>query len=157
MKKTIILFISLFILCSCSKKEEQPLIKEFYPKYNSIEIKPGTIFSNTLVSLGEYNKTRIEPSSYYEGNANIYEYDNFEIETYYDNSLEKIYSITITSEEQLTNEGIKIGDTKDMMIKKYGKDYKNPVDNIYVYNLSNTNISFSIENDIIIQIIYFLS
>lgn len=157
MKKIIVLFLCLLIVCSCEKKEEQT-ISEYYPTYNAIDIKPGTIFSNVAISLADYNNTYTTESSYNEKTANIYEYDTFEIETYYDTAeIEKIYSIRITSEEQKTNEGIKIGDTIEDMRSIYGLNYTNPIENMYLYNLANTNIAFTIDNNQITEIIYYLT
>ena len=155
MKKIIILIICIFLLTSCNnKKEELNEILDLYTTYNSIELRPGTLFSNIIATLGEPNNTRTEPSTYTEGEATIYEYDNFEIETYIEDNIEKIYSIRFTNEDQLTNENIKLGDTKEKMISVYGNQYQNIDEVIYVYTISNTSLSFTIENDIIIEIIY---
>ena len=159
MRKLIILIISLFILTACTNtsqavKEE---ITEYYPTYNNVDIKPGTFFNNVLVTLGEYNEVRLEPSSKDESEANIFSYDDFEIETYFEGTTEKIYLVRITSSELPTNEGLKIGDSKSQMISTYGKDYTNIEDTIFIYKLANTNLSFTIENDIIIGIIYYIS
>ena len=149
------LFILLFFT-GCNNQTKSTDNIDFLMTYNEIDIKPGTFFSNVFVNLGEYNNKRVEPSSYYEGEASIYEYDNFEIETYVDKDIEKIYSVIITNEEQGTNEGIKIGDSVKKMVQIYGKNYLKPIDNIYVYTVNNTNITFTIENDIIIGIMYHL-
>ncbi len=156
MKKLIILLICMLILTSCNENNKE-IPTEFYPTYKEIDLKPGTFFNNILVTLGYYNNHRLEPSNYYEGDADIYEYDTFEVETYYDSNIEKIYSVRITSDNQPTNENIKIGNTKNDMIKTYGKEYENVEDKIFIYKLSNTNLSFTIENDIIIEIVYYVS
>lgn len=157
MKKIMFLIVLLLFLGGCSKEEQTKMPTEYYATYNSIEIKPGTFFNNLLSTIGEYNNYRIEDSSFNNEKATIYEYDTFEVETYYDNNIEKIYSITFTSDEQLTNEGIKIGDTEEKMLSTYKDNYTNPTENTFIYNLSNTNISFIIENGIIIEIVYYLS
>lgn len=157
MKKIIILIVFLLLLNGCTQKENTQMPTEYFATYHSIEIKPGTFFNNLIATIGEYNSFRIEESSYYEGESTIYEYDTFEVETYYDDNIEKIYSITFTSDEQLTNEGIKIGDTKERMLSVYKDNYTNNLENIFIYNLSNTNISFTLENDIIIGIVYYMS
>lgn len=159
MRKLIILIISLFILTACNNTSQslKNEITEYYPTYNNIDLKPGTFFNNVFVTLGEYNDIRIEPSSKDESDANIYSYDDFEIETYFEGTTEKIYLVRITSSELSTNEGIKIGDTKSQMLSTYGDEYTNVEDTIFIYKLSNTNLSFTIENDIIIGIIYYIS
>ena len=156
MKKIIILIFTLFFLCSCETKEEKN-IDEYYFTYNAIDLKPGIIFNNVSVSLEEYNNTYSESSNYNESSANIYEYDDFEIETYYDETgIEKIYSIRLTNQEQKTNEGIKIGDTIDNMLKTYGDNYEKIDDNTYLYNISKTNITFTINDNLITDIVYYL-
>ncbi len=159
MRKLIILIISLFIITGCFNTSQSliPEITEYYATYNSIDLKPGTLFNNVLITLGDYNDIRVEPSSKDNSEANIYSYDDFEIETYVEETVEKIYLIRITSSSFPTNEGIKIGDSKSQMISIYGNNYTNIEDEIFIYNISNTNISFTIENDIIIGIVYYKS
>lgn len=156
MKKIIIIIILLILITGCTK-ETQPVITEFYPIYNEMDIKLNLMYSTLYATLGEYNNVRTEESNYDSSEAKVYEYDTLEIETYNDNGIEKIYSITFTSPDQETKEGIKIGNTKEDMLNIYKDNYKNPIDNIYIYNISNTNISFTLENDIIVGIRYYLS
>lgn len=156
MKKLIIILIIAILLTGCTK-EEKTSITELYPIYNEIDVKLNLMFNTIYATLGEYNNKRAEESSYDGSTANIYEYDTLEIETYIDNGIEKVYSITFTSPEQETKEGIKIGDSKEQMLKTYKEDYQEPIDNIFIYNISNTNLSFTIENDIIVGIRYYLS
>lgn len=156
MKRIIIIFISLILITGCTKETKIEDITEFYPTYNEIDIKLDLMFNTILASLGEYNNVRKETSSYDSSITTIYEYDTLEIETYISSGIEKVYAITFTSEEQSTKEGIHIGDTKDKMLEIYKNNYTNPIDNIYIYNISNTNISFTLENDIIVGIRYHL-
>jgi len=157
MKKISLLIVALIFLCSC-QKQELVSITEYYPTYNSIDIKPGIIFTNVAISLEDYNNVTSITSNYDGLTANLYEYDNFEIETYYDESnIEKIYSVRLTSENQTTNEGLKIGDSIDNMLNTYGTNYTNPVSNIYLYNLANSNLSFTIEDSKVSEIIYYLT
>ncbi len=158
MTKILILILSLFLVAGCSKEEEKVAPPtEFYPTYRSIDIKPGTMFDNVIANFGEANATRTEPSSYVDSDATIYEYDYFEIETYYDGNVEKVYSIRVTSEEQPTNEGVRIGDTKEKMISVYGNEYQSVENILYFYTMQNSSISFTLENDIIVQIVYYMS
>lgn len=158
MKKKIILFILLILLVGCSKKEEEISITEFYPTYNEIDIKLGLMFNTLKATIGAYNNTHTEVSSYKaEEQATVYEYDTLEVETYFDNLVEKVYSINFTSPDQSTNEGLHLGDTKEKMLEVYKDDYENPIENVFIYNISNTNLSFTLENDIIVGIRYYLS
>lgn len=156
--RIIILLLCIITLTSCKPVSKTTSPVEYYPTYNSIDIKPGTMFNNILVSLEDYNSIRKEPSNKNElETATIYEYDQFEIETYYENNVEKIYSIRITSEDFKTNENISIGNTKQDMINTYGNSYEEIENIIFIYKLSNTNLSFTLENDIITEIVYYIS
>lgn len=156
--RIIILLLCIITLTSCKPDSKPTPPVEYYPTYNSIDIKPGTMFNNILVSLEDYNSIREEPSNKNElETATIYEYDQFEIETYYENNVEKIYSIRITSEDFKTNENISIGNTKQDMINTYGNSYEEIENIIFIYKLSNTNLSFTLENDIITEIVYYIS
>lgn len=158
MKKIFIVILLLITLTGCEKKGKPVENLEYLITYNSIDIKPGTLFQNLVATLEPYNNVREEPSTYTEGTAKVYEYDDFEIETYIDeNNIEKIYAISITSEEQPTNEGIKIGENITQMKEIYGLDYTNPIDTVYIYKIENTSLSFITEDDIIIGIVYNLT
>ena len=154
MKKLLLLILSICLLTGCeTKKKTSP--EEYYFTYNGSDIKLNTLFSNTYSIIGNYNFDRLEDSYYYEYKSNVYEYDDFEIETYYDNDIEKIAAITLTSENIQTTESLRIYDSKEKMINIYGKNYQLQ-GNTYIYKLANTNLSFTIENDIIISIRYYI-
>lgn len=152
MKKLIILLtILLFTGCQNNKNN----LEEYYFTYNDNDIKLNTIFNNTYSIIGEYNYNRLEDSFYYDDQSNVYEYNDFEIETYFDNNIEKIAAITLTSEYIQTTESVRIYDSKEKMINVYGKNYEQK-GNTYIYKLKNTNLSFTIEDDIIISIRYYI-
>lgn len=163
MKKTLItlLLLIIFISSGCTsnsiKESSSTLPEEYYLTTNNHNIKLNMLINSLTPTIGMYNNVRVEESSYDSSDTNVYEYDYFEIESYKVDNVEKIYSITITSEEQSTNEGIKIGDSVETMQEVYGINYTNPVSNIYIYTISNTNISFITENDIIVLIKYYLT
>ena len=156
MKKIIIIAICFVLILGCEKKEQNE-INDLQFTHNSFEIKPGIMFNNIKYLLNETNDIRSITSNYNEQEANVYEYDNFEIETYYDNNQnEKIYSIRLTNDQEQTNEGIKIGDTIDNMISTYGPKYELLSDNVYLYNFDDINITFTINDNKINEIVYYL-
>lgn len=157
MKKILVLLISIMLLVGCTSNsiKESNVPNEYYLTYNDSEIKPNTVFNNLFAIVGPYNNMRVEESSYSEGNAVIYEYDDFEIETYMKDNVETIYSIVITNEKIVTNEGIHLFSTKQEMLDNYGNNYESPSENVYIYKKKNSNISFILENDIIIYIKYY--
>jgi len=148
MKKIIILILSSFLLSACNISNSIKQPEEYYLTIKDVDIKPHMFF-NTIKSLfGGFNDYR-----YDEEDNIIFEYDGFEIETYFDNEVEKVKTIRITDDETTTNEGVKIGDSKSKMIKVYGKDYQND-NNKFIYKVNDTSLSFILENDIIIGIEY---
>ena len=149
MKKILILITSIILLtgCNISNSKTEPTIEEYKLTVNNIELKPQLFFNNIRSTVGIYN------SYHYEDDIVVFEYDSFEIGTYFENNVEKIFFVRITNEDITTDEGIKIGDTKEKMIKVYGKEYTEEL-NKYIYKLNNTSLSFIIDNDIIIEIEY---
>ena len=156
MKKVLFFLIILLLLITiCTKvanNKEEP-VNDYYLTYNEIDIKLNTLFSNTYALIGEYNANRIEDYENYQ--SNIYEYDYFEIETFYENNTEKISSINLTSNEIATRENIKIGSSKEEILNTYGNEYKVIGDNIYIFTHNNTSIEFIIENNYIMGIKYY--
>ena len=68
----------------------------------------------------------------------------------------RIYSVYFDNDEMETTEGVKVTDTKDHMIEKYGTDYEQKLGNKYIYLNGNVELSFIIESDIITAIEYTL-
>ena len=153
MKKTILLFL-IIILTGCQLSNKK-VIDEYYLTYNDNDIRLNTLFSNTFSTIGEYLNYRIEESSISNNTSNHYEYTNFEIETYFDNNIEKIAAITLTDENIQTTESVRIYDSKEKMINVYGDGYQK-IGNIYIYKQKDTNLSFTLENDIIVNIRYYI-
>lgn len=151
---TILIIILLSIsMSSCKSKKETELSKptEYYLNYNDISVKLNSNYNNIIATLGLSNDERTE-----ETNNKIYSYDDFEIETFLENNAEKIKSFWFTSENITTNEGIKIGDSVEKLKEIYGKPTKS-IDDVYVYNLNNTSLSFIAEDNKIINIQYILT
>ncbi len=105
--------------------------------------------------FGEESNVYEVPSCAFEGNDKIYEYDGFEVETYEDGEVEKIYSIYFTDTKQKTSEGICVSDSYEKMVETYGEEFEN--DNTqYTYTKDNTCLEFIVENDVITSIKYVL-
>ena len=130
--------------------ENRVEISSYYLTYNNVDIRVNNNFNNYLAVLGRYNDYR---ESYSNLPGTIYYYDNFQIETYYDGNVERIKSILFTGDNIYTNEGISIGDPEEYIIKTYNAatKYQN---NVYVYDLNDTRLTFIVENGYIISIEY---
>ena len=124
----------------------------FSVKYRGEEIVPGTEFSVNKIDE-EANISEI-PSCAFDGIDKIYTYKNFEIIVASVNGKDTIYSVYFDNDEMETTEGVKVTDTKDHMIEKYGTDYEQKLGNKYIYLNGNVELSFIIERDIITAIEY---
>jgi len=140
MKKILLIVLALLLIpgCTSNSLKETSSPTEYYLTINNTDLKLNMLISNLIPTIGMYNNVRTEESSYDSSNTNIYEYDYFEIESYQVDNTERIYSLTITSEEQSTNEGIKIGDSIESMQNTYGSNYTNPISTIYTYTIDKS-------------------
>ena len=96
------------------------------------------------------------PSCAFDGVDKVYNYSNVEITVAEVNGTPTVYSVYFKDDTISTNEGVKISDSKDLMLEKYGEDYKNTLSNKYDYTNENVELSFIVENDIITGIEYTL-
>ena len=123
--------------------------------YMGTDITPGKTFKEKSISKKASKSTL--PSCAFEGNDNVYTYDNIEITANVSGKTETIYSVYFIDETAETSEGIKIGDTKKKLIEVYGDNYIDDISVItYVDETGKRQINFEIENDEITGIEYVL-
>lgn len=123
-------------------------------KYKNVELVPGTEFSENKINE-EANLSEIQ-SCAFDGVDKVYTYENLEITVASVNGKDTVYSVYFDNDEIETAEGLKVTDTKDKMIEKYGTEYKEELGRKYIYVNGNVELSFIIENDIITAIEYTL-
>ena len=88
MKKIFLFIITLLLFTGCTSNSiRQEKTKDYYLTYNNYEIKVGNDFKPLLALVGPYNNVREEASTYQDTMANFYEYDDFEIETYFEDGI----------------------------------------------------------------------
>lgn len=122
-------------------------------KYEGTDITPGKTFNEKSLSK-KASKSTI-PSCALEGEDNVYTYDDLEITANVNNGKETIYSVYFITSNVSTNEGIKIGDSKEKMIKAYGTDFTDDVSLCtYIDEDGKKQINFQIEDGIITGIEY---
>lgn len=126
----------------------------FSVKFDGVEIVPGTEFNES--EINEESDFSEIPSCAFEGTDKMYTYSNVEIVVAKINKKDTVYSVYFIDDTIQTAEGVKITDSKDVMIEKYGSDYENTLENKYVYTKNNVELSFIIENNIITGIEYTL-
>lgn len=92
----------------------------------------------------------------FDGMDTCYTYSGLEVIVSPINGQDKVYSVYFIDDSVETNEGIKISDSKQAMIEKYGEQYSILTGNKYTYTKGNVELSFMVENDTIISIEYIL-
>lgn len=159
---TMVIIISLVIivaLCMVIKNKQNITDKDaqmttFSIKYNNVEIVPGTEFAEDAIKE-EYELSEI-PSCAFDGIDKVYTYSNVEIIVAEIEGKNTVYSVYFLNDEEQTEEGIKISDSKELMIEKYGEQYEQTLENKYTYVKGKVELSFIIENEIITSIEYTL-
>lgn len=115
-----------------------------------------------VIPLGaEYDSLDLgEPQDYYEvqscafdGMDKIYTFEHYEVHTYPDADTDKVLTVYFLDDQVSTTEGVKIGDSIDVMLENYGSDYEQ-LDTQYTYSKGLTQLKFIVEDDVITSIEY---
>lgn len=158
MKKSLVVYILLLvlILSSCggasnpNKGDVMALKSEdfvFVTGKGKIELNA----SFKPADFGEYVYYESQ-SCGYSGMDKFYTYENFEVCTYPDGSVDRVSYIDLL-DDAVTSRGIKLGDSKDLLIEKYGDSYT-LTSGIYIYKLEECELLFTTEDSIITEIEY---
>ncbi|WP_297378106.1 hypothetical protein [uncultured Helcococcus sp.] len=121
---------------------------------NGVKFTTGDKTQIALDALGKYNETLSAPSCAFEGEDTVYKYDGLEIYSYDKNGEEYISGIFLL-EDTSTPEGLKIGSSKEDMIKLYGEDFTENIGS-YTYNDGKTNFIVVINDDKVVSISYII-
>ena len=128
--------------------------EKFSVNYNGVEVTPGTEFNEDAI---EEEATFSEiPSCAFEGTDKVYTYSGMEITVATIDNKDTVYSVYFIDDSVETEEGVKIADSKEKMIEKYGENYTITLETKYTYTSGNVELSFIIENDMITSIEYTL-
>ena len=157
----IIGIISILILTGCNKQEQEGTIQtsqenteKFSVEYNGVQVVPGTEFN--AETIGEEAEFSEIPSCAFAGTDKVYTYAGMEITVATIDSKDKVYSVYFIDDSVETEEGVKITDSKEKMIEKYGENYEISLETKYTYTRGDVELSFIIENDMITSIEYTL-
>lgn len=119
--------------------------------YEGAALAPGEVFDQSV--LGKYSEVSEVPSCAFGGNDNVYNYEMFELTTYIEEDIERVYSIYFIDSNLPTTEGLRLGDTVDDMISLYGEDYE-AEGTACTYTRGETSLSIITKNDIVVSIEY---
>ena len=123
---------------------------------NGTTIVVGEEAAPVLEALGEAESVFEAPSCAFTGVSYYYTYGGVQVVTYpdeHDQSLNRLYEVDLVDDTAATNEGIKVGDTYDDLLAKYGKpDQETPA--YAMYQTEGKAVRFFLEGENIKQIVY---
>lgn len=160
---TIIGILAILTLTGCNEKDNKHKRGEvqtynqstaFSIEYKGAQITPGTEFKEDAID--EEAVLSEIPSCAFEGTDKIYTYSGVEITVAKMDNKDKVYSVYFLDDSVETKEGVKITDSKDKMIEKYGENCTITMGTKYTYIKGNVELAFIVENDIITSIEYTL-
>lgn len=122
-------------------------------KTDKATVSMGAEAAPVIQALGTDVKTFEQESCAYQGKDVVYLYKGFELSTYPVNGKQCIASIFFSDGTVSTPEGIKIGSTKQEVLKAYGSNYKEEF-GVYHYTAGNTELVICTTKDVVDSIEY---
>ena len=119
--------------------------------YEGAALVPGELVDHS--ALPKYSDVSEVPSCAFGGNDNVYNFEVFELTTYFDGDEERVYSIYFVDPNLPTTEGLCLGDTVDDMKALYGEAYE-AEETAYTYTRGETLLIIITQNDIVVSIEY---
>ena len=156
MKKILIyllLVAMVFSFCACqnnnSSKEEGKTYTFTYGTTIAIDADVAPILS----ALGEWRDYDDGPSCGFPGLEKLYVYSGFEINTYPQGEKDFVYMIRLYDDTVATEEGIRIGSTREAVIEAYGTPDKQE-ETLLQYDTNKMFLQFLLSDGIVTTIYY---
>ncbi len=126
MKKLIALTLCLFTLlavCACAPADTNggPLPDAYVFKKGNVTIAIDADLASIVEDLGEPIYYDEAPSCAHEGKSKYYTYAGIDIESYPKGSKDLVYMIALIDDTVSTAEGLRVGDSREDVIEKYGE------------------------------------
>jgi len=121
--------------------------------YSGTKLVINTDIKNALASLGEPTKYYESESCAYQGLDKTYTYPLFTVYTYPSGTGDMISSIELKADAVSTEEGIKIGSSKEDVIAAYGNDYEEK-GSVIKYKKGDSILSFVFADGSVNGIVY---
>lgn len=112
----------------------------------SIDVTPDQNMAEVLAALGDADSYFEAASCAFEGLDKTYMYGHVEVDTYPQGEEDFISSIYFLDDLAVTNEGVRVGSTKDEMEAAYGTDYS-VVGTECIYAKGNSELRIIVEGD----------
>ena len=106
-----------------------------------------------LAALGTWRDYAESASCAFEGLDKVYTYAGFELQTYPMGEKDFVYMIILQDDTVATEQGIRIGDTKDAVLAAYGTPDKQ-TDTALTYNGTGMYLQFILRDGAVISIQY---
>jgi hypothetical protein len=150
----LILIAAPLILISCGGNSTPAGNEKYSFVYNNVEITPGDDIAPIVKALGEPSKYYEAASCAFNGLDKMYTYGSVQINTYPDGGCDKVLSIVILDDANMTPEGITIGSEKEKVIAAYGTDYEGG-DTSLIYKKGGTELKFILRDGCVTSIQYY--
>ena len=126
---------------------------------NGVTLEVGKEADGVIAALGTSDSMYEAPSCAFTGTSNYYVYGGLQVVTYpdeHDQSLNLLYEVDLLDDTVATNEGIRVGNTYDDIVAKYGTpDQETAVFAMYKTEGKAVQFFFDKTNpDVISEIVY---
>lgn len=119
--------------------------------YEGATLIPGELVDHT--ALPKCSDISEVPSCAFGGNDKVYNYEMFELTTYFDEDEERVFSIYFLDPNLPTTEGLCLGDSVDDMKALYGEAYE-AEETAYTYTRGETLLMIVTKNDRVVGMEY---
>ena len=142
-----------FVACKDNDASQKEEGKTYTFTSGSTKIVIDADVAPILAALGEWRDYAQSPSCGFPGLEKFYTYGGFEINTYPMGEKDLVYMIRLYDDTVATEEGIRIGSTKETVIETYGTPDKQE-DTLLQYNTSKMFLQFLLKDGIVTTIYY---
>lgn len=125
----------------------------FVCKINGTEVPIDAESDPIIAALGTPKSTFDAPSCGFSGTSYTYTYDGFEINTYPDGDINRVYSVTLTDAAVKTAEGLGVGSAPADVTAVCGEPFLES-DEFLAYKGEGVDLQFFLENDAVSTVVY---
>ena len=133
--------------------EEITAAKGYTFIYNGVEISIDAKMEDLLAKLGTEDSYFEAPSCAFDGMQKIYTYGSMELNTYIGEDGDYLDAIILKDDLISTPEGIRVGDTPEMVVEAYGENYTDN-NGSYTYEKDDMKLNFIVEDGAVVSIQY---
>ena len=148
-----ILLCMVAVTCLAACEEPSESAKAYQFTKNSVSMTVDADVAPTLAALGAWTDYYETASCFFAGKDKIYTYAGFELFTYPDGGVDRIYRIRLYDDTVATEEGVRIGDARETVLAAYGEASESFSDSL-LYRGDHVYLEFFLENGVVVEIQY---